>query len=110
MSKIDVDPGALEEHASQVTDFMSQISGATADAGNTIDIKAFGIVCVAPAQILQAWIQGADSMIKQAVASGQEVSDALREMAEDYRQNEVAQTGAFDSITSSVQFDLKGTP
>lgn len=96
--QIDVDPDALHEHATAVRNCMSQISGATSDAGNTLDLQAFGVACVEPAQILQIWIQSADSFIKKAVDAGNEVAESIRQMADAYLLNEDEHSKVFRSI------------
>jgi hypothetical protein len=84
----EVNHASLDQHSQDITTIMDQVSGASGDAGSLWDPKAFGIIGESWAGILSIWTDAADKAIKTAVEAGHKVSDDVKKMNENYKNNE----------------------
>lgn len=84
----EVNHASLDQHSQDITTIMEQVSGASGDAGSLWDPKAFGIIGESWAGILSIWTDAADKAIKTAVEAGHKVSDDVKKMNENYKNNE----------------------
>ena len=99
---VDVTPDALDEHATAVHSFMSELQGATANASDTVDPQVYGVVNLPAAQILQVWISSAAGCINQVISAGNGVADAVSAMAAQYRSQDQQSRNSFDSIHNTL--------
>ncbi len=102
---IDVSPDVLDEHAQAVTNFMAEPSGATSNASDLLDLRAFGIALITEAQSLQIWIGAADQFIGTAIGAGHQVAGALTSMADAYRGQEGVNAESFEHLQASLDGD-----
>ncbi|HEX4724538.1 MAG TPA: hypothetical protein VH333_18605 [Pseudonocardiaceae bacterium] len=97
-----VDHQSLDQHSQDIDQIMDQISEATGDAGSLWDPQAFGIIGESWAGILSIWTTSADKAIKTAVAGGKKVSDNVKSMNENYKNNEQNVAQSFNAISSGT--------
>ena len=97
-----IDHASLDQHSQDISTIMEQISGATGDAGALWDPKAFGIIGESWAGILSIWTNAADTAIKTAVEAGHKVSGDVKNMNDNYKNNE-------DTIVRNMNAISNGT-
>ena len=97
-----VDHQSLDQHSQDIDQIMDQISEATGDAGSLWDPQAFGIIGESWAGILSIWTTSADKAIKTAVAAGKKVSDNVKSMNENYKNNDQNIAQGFNAISSGT--------
>ena len=98
----EVNHASLDQHSQDITTIMDQVSGASGDAGSLWDPKAFGIIGESWAGILSIWTDSADKAIKTAVEAGHKVSGDVKNMNDNYKNNE-------DTIVRNMNAISNGT-
>lgn len=102
MSDIDVSPGALREHATQVDTLMDQLKEAAADGDGLFDLRAFGLIGSTWSQILHLWCTDAKNHVDTSAAAGHSIAEAMREMAASYEQQDQQHSQTFRAIDAQL--------
>jgi len=98
MADIDVSPEALNTHAGEVDDLMTQLTEAVREVNDLWDPRAFGIVGMFLAQTLRVWTTTAKDAVDRTAQSGHEMASRIRDCASTYTASDAQHSREFESI------------